>query len=97
MPALPPGGVVHGDVFLEECHVAVAIETQVALVLAKGAVEQLCHVVRGNAIRHHRLVWRRTNKSSHTSLYSHLSIRVNLSQTIAVSEYSHLSIRVILG
>ena len=56
MPALPSGGVVHGDVFLEECHVAVAIETQVALIFAEGAVEELCHVVRGNAVRHHCLV-----------------------------------------
>ena len=69
---------MHGDVFLEECHVAVAIETQVALVLAEGTVEELSHVVRGNAVRHHRLVCRRTNKSGHTSLYSHLTIRAIL-------------------
>lgn len=56
MPALPPGRVVDRDVFLEECHVAVAIETEIALILAQGLVEQLCHIIRGSVLQHRRLV-----------------------------------------
>ena len=47
--ALPPGGEVNGDVLLEERHVAVAVRTQEALVLADRLVEQLGDVLRWSA------------------------------------------------